>query len=92
MTAFELTAYGPIIASVLEKSRLMPLGPGNPNAKVQTQLKALTLEQAFGHVNVRDQDMAKCCLAALWLYRYSPTALPEDGMRAGFEAAAPGNP
>ena len=68
MTAFELTAYGPIIASVLEKSRLMPLGPGNPNAKVQTQLKALTLEQAFGHVNVRDQDMAKCCLAALWLY------------------------
>ena len=46
----------------------MPLGPGTPNAKVQTQLKALTLEQAFGHVNVRDQEMAKCCLAGLWLY------------------------
>jgi hypothetical protein len=68
MTAFEPTAYGPIIASVLKESRLMPLGPGTPNAKVQTQLKGLTVERAFGHVTVRDQDMAKCCLAALWLY------------------------
>jgi hypothetical protein len=68
MTAFDPSAYGPVIASVLKESRLMPLGPGSPNAKVQTQLKALTLEQAFSHVAIRDQDMAKCCLAGLWLY------------------------
>ena len=68
MTAFEPTDYGPMIASVLKDSRLMPLGPGSPNAKVQTQLKALTLEQAFGGATIRDQDMATCCLASLWLY------------------------
>jgi hypothetical protein len=68
MTAFDPTAYGPVIASILEKGRLMPLSPGSPNTKVQAQLKALAPEQAFAHATIRDQDMAKCCLAGLWLY------------------------
>jgi hypothetical protein len=68
MTAFDPAAYGPVIASIVEERRVMPLGPGNPNVKVQTQIQALTLEQAFGHGAIRDQDMARCCLAGLCLY------------------------
>src|SRR6266851_8286896 len=68
MTAFDPAVYGPVIASIFEERRVMPLGPGNHKIKVQTQLQALTLEQAFGHGAIRDQDMAKCCLAGLWLY------------------------
>src|SRR5437879_5291075 len=69
MTPFHPTAYGPVIASVFMENRLMSLGPGSPNAKVRTQLQALTLESAFGHTT-QDQDMAKCCLAGLWLYHH----------------------
>src|SRR5205823_11683753 len=68
MIAFDPNAHGPAIVSVLKESRLMPLGPGSRNAKVQIQLQALTLEQAFGLATIKDQDMARCCLAGLWLY------------------------
>ena len=68
MTPFQPSSYGPVIASILGESRLMPLGPGNSNMKVKSQLQALTVEQAFGGQAIQDQDMAKCCLAGLWLY------------------------
>jgi hypothetical protein len=68
MNTFDPSAYGPGLAALLMESRLMPLGPGNPNTKLQPQLKALTLEQAFAHATIRDHDMAKCCTAGLWLY------------------------
>jgi hypothetical protein len=67
MTLFEPSSYGPVIASILGETRLMPLGPGNPNVKVKSQLQT-TLEGAFGDRTIQDQDMAKCCLAGLWLY------------------------
>jgi len=68
MAPFNPADHGPVIASILKESRLMPLGPGSPNAKIQAQLRGLTIENAFGHATVGDQDMAKCCLAGLWLY------------------------
>src|SRR5262249_8470521 len=68
MIPFDPSSYGPVIASILGDPRLMPLGPGNPNIKVKSQLQAMTVEQAFGGQGIRDQDMAKCCLAGLWLY------------------------
>ncbi len=46
----------------------MPLGPGSPNPKVLSELQGLTIEKAFGSVTIRDKDMARCCLAAMWLY------------------------
>jgi hypothetical protein len=46
----------------------MPLGPGSPNLKVDSELKRLTLEKAFEPNLVHDNDMARCCLAAMWLY------------------------
>src|SRR5690242_16081592 len=68
MNAFDPSTYGPDLAALLRDSRLMPLGPGSPNTKVHAQLNALTLEKIFGNGKIRDQDMAKCCLAGLWLY------------------------
>jgi hypothetical protein len=70
MTPFQPSSYGPVIASILGESRLMPLGPGNSNIKVKSQLQALTVEQAFCEQALQDQDMAKCCLAGLWLYHH----------------------
>jgi hypothetical protein len=58
--------YGPIIDDLLAEPRLMPLGPGKPNHAARPRLERLA--QAFDHVAVRDQDMANCCRAALWLY------------------------
>jgi hypothetical protein len=60
------------MAGLLQDNRLMPLGPGNVgrigNPSYRPQLEALTVETAFAHVRVQDQDMAALCLAGLWLH------------------------
>jgi hypothetical protein len=60
--------YGPVFAELLQERRLMPLGPGSPNSAVRPRLEQVTVEKAFAHSNVRNGDMAACCLAGLWLY------------------------
>jgi hypothetical protein len=59
--------YGPVIADLLQEDVLAPLGPGQPNARIRPRLEALKIETAFP-ANLRDQDMARACLAGLWLY------------------------
>jgi hypothetical protein len=69
MSTLNPETYGRVIASIIgTEGRLMPLGPGNPNAKIHDQLKALNGEQSFSSQVIKDQDMAQCCLAGLWLY------------------------
>lgn len=68
MSMQDPSRYGPIIAELLQEERMAQLGPGTPNRSVQSQLQALTIERAFAHVMVRDQQMASACLAGLWLY------------------------
>jgi len=68
MSTFDPSAYGPNIAALFKERRLMPLGPGSPNTKLHSQLSALTPEKIFGDGKIKDQEMAKCCLAGLWLY------------------------
>jgi hypothetical protein len=46
----------------------MPLGPGQPNLSVQSELEALTAETASAAAKIRDRAMASACLAGLWLY------------------------
>lgn len=62
------TAYGPVFAELLYQDRLPELGPGSPNLHAQGQLEAITVDKAFAHAEVRDQSMADCCLAGIWLY------------------------
>ena len=67
MDPFDPNRYGPVIAGILRERRLMPLGPGSPNALMRSQLDALSVETAFAGRRVRDADMTAACLAGLWL-------------------------
>src|SRR5689334_2723957 len=55
----------PEIRAILADGRLMPLGPGSPNAAMRPQLEQLQnnlLDKA------RDRNFALACMAGLWLY------------------------
>src|SRR5262245_45894685 len=67
-TTFTPTEYGPAFAALLSPPRLAPLGPGTPNRAVHTQLAGLTLAKAFVGHTIADEDMAKACLAGIWLH------------------------
>jgi hypothetical protein len=65
--SFDPVAYGPAIAPLITE-RLPELGPGTPNSAMRPQLAALTIETAFAGRKVIDDDVARCCLSALWLW------------------------
>ncbi len=65
---FNPNLYGPLFASLLQEERLNPLGPGTPNTKMRPGLAALTIEEAFAPNPIVDADMARACLAGIWLY------------------------
>ena len=60
--------YGPELAALLAEPRLAPLDAGTPNPAVRARLAALTPETAFAPHAVVDPDMARSCLAGVWLY------------------------
>jgi hypothetical protein len=63
-----LDGFPPAIADLLREERLNPLGPGCPNKAARTRLQALTPATTFAPHTLRDPEMAKACLAGLWLY------------------------
>ena len=67
MSPFDPAEYGPVFAEVISGERVMPLNAGRPNHEVQAALDKLTVERAFAHARVVDDDMARCCLSAVWL-------------------------
>ncbi len=68
MTSFNPRAYGPRAAALLADERLSELGPGTPNRAVRAQLQSLSVEELLAPHGVGDHDMARACLAGLWLY------------------------
>ena len=68
MDTFNPQRYGPVVASLLDEPRLMPLGPGRPESLAATRLDGLSPEDLFGKEAVPDRNMAAACLAGLWLY------------------------
>jgi hypothetical protein len=66
-STFDPYAYGPAVAELLLPARECPLGPGEPNRAAEGRLTALTPEALLGG-RVADRDMARACLAGLWLY------------------------
>lgn len=70
MFTFDPQSYGPFLAEILRKERLSPLGPGNPTHPVPANLAAFATkkEQAFAPHSITDPEMARACLAGLWLY------------------------
>ncbi len=64
---FQTEAYGPVFQELISGDRINDLGPGKENQELYVKLKGLDLDQAFGHTKVKNQDMARCCIAAVWL-------------------------
>jgi hypothetical protein len=65
---FDSSVYGRVIAELLGEPRLPPLGPGTPNESQRARLKNATAESLFPDQALHDHDMARACLAGLWLY------------------------
>jgi len=59
--------YGPIFAELLQIDRRRALDGGTPETAAQGRLESLTVERAFADTGVVDVDMARCCLAGVWL-------------------------
>src|SRR5262245_59207585 len=66
MPPFDPNALGPAVAPLLAGDCIPDLGPGEPNLAVKPLLQALTTEKLFP-AGVRDPEMARACLAGLWL-------------------------
>src|SRR5687768_11836582 len=65
---FSPNGYGAEFAALLIPSRLAPLDAGTPNRAVQDRLASLTLEKSFAPHHIVDAEMARGCLAGIWLY------------------------
>ncbi len=65
---FEPARYGALVADVLSEPRLMPLDAGGVDEKGRRILADLTAADLFADFEIADADMARGCLAGLWLY------------------------
>lgn len=64
----DASSFSSVVQELLANDRLCDLGPGRPNEEMRKGLEGLTIENLFAPQEVRRQDFAKACLAALWLY------------------------
>ncbi len=67
MVLRELGEYGPVFAELIESAEPMPLGPGRPNDAAAEALAAMSVDRAFADAPVTDMQMARACLAGVWL-------------------------
>jgi len=67
MNDFNPESYGPEFAPLLSIERQRALDAGLSDRAWRDQLDPLTVEQAFEHTQVGDEQMAHCCLAGVWL-------------------------
>jgi hypothetical protein len=68
MRDFDPARYGSVIADLLPAERLPSLGAGEPNRAAFDRLRALDEARLLDGHAVRDRDMARSCLAGLWLF------------------------
>jgi hypothetical protein len=66
--AFDSSAYGPAAEELLSPRRDSALAAGQPNRAAEARLRALTPEALLAGRKPVDRDMARACLAGLWLY------------------------
>ena len=67
MDEFDPEAYGPALADILIVDRKRSLGAGTPQTDFRDTLAGLTVENAFSHAIVSDEEMARCSIAGAWL-------------------------
>lgn len=68
MFCFNPRDYGQFTAHLIDLQRLSGLGPGEPNTSVHNLLREMTVESIFGDQQIVNRDMARCCLAGIWLW------------------------
>jgi hypothetical protein len=64
---FDPTKYAPDVVALLLPDRICDLGPGHPNRPARSRLDILTPERITGRQPIRDLELARTCLAGLWL-------------------------
>lgn len=67
MKQFNPQKYGPAIAEFLADEPLCELGPGSPVTEKRAALNALDESAIAGFKTLADREMARCCIAGLWL-------------------------
>ena len=65
MVPFDPKSFGP--AALVDAPGVGELGPGKPNEAVRRQLESLTPELLLAGRKVADRDLARACIAGLWL-------------------------
>ena len=65
---FDPANYASSVAELVAEPRLMGLDAGEPNRTAFDRLSALEAGRLLDGHAVRDREMAKACLAGLWLY------------------------
>jgi hypothetical protein len=69
MARFDPARYAPTVTALLREPRLMPLDRGEPNRAALDRLSGSDEGALFDGQPVRHREMARACLAGLWLYR-----------------------
>jgi hypothetical protein len=65
----DIASYPSAIRELLaEPPRLAPLGPGQPHEPLRAKLASLTTAALAAPGTIKDQSLARSCLAGLWLY------------------------
>lgn len=74
MNRFDSESYGPVFAPLLAGNRRRDLDAGMADESARSALNAMTIESAFAHAQQEfapaqpvDRDMARCCMAGVWL-------------------------
>ena len=68
MARFDPAQYASPVAALLGEPRRLALDQGEPNRAAFDQLSALDEARLCDGHPVRDREMARACLAGLWLY------------------------
>ncbi|QDT76175.1 hypothetical protein [Lacipirellula limnantheis] len=67
MSLFQPAEFGPVFEPLVAVDRCRSLGAGRAHAADHKSLQRATLATAFGDAQLVDLDMARCCLAGVWL-------------------------
>ncbi len=67
MVEFDAGKYGSVVAELIG-DRLPVLGPGEADEGMRPKLAALSLEKVLAGKRIVDEEAARCCLSALWLW------------------------
>ena len=68
MARFDPASYAAPVTALLGEPRLMPLDQGQPHRAALDQLRGLDEVLLFAGQPVRRRELARACLAGLWLY------------------------